>query len=169
MIAAYLKLSGDAIGEIKGAVRDRDAVKDGGIALVAVEHGIASPTDSASGLIVGRRQHLPLTVTKATDNTSPFFYQLMARNEPIRTAEIFFFGQAERPGLAPGREILQYKITLKKAWVVRVEFVGHTDAAAQESNRFPLTEKISLTYDSIHWEWMSPKASTEDMFGSVKP
>lgn len=169
MISAYLKLVADAAGEIKGPVRDRDNNKNGSIALLTIDHGIVSPRDVATGMASGKRQHLPITFTKETDNTSPFFYQFVARNELIKTVEIFFFGFESQSGLTAGREAVQYKITLRKAFVSKVEFTGHTDAAAQESNRFPLTEKISLVYDSILWEWLSPKAMAEDIFNSVNP
>ncbi len=118
-------------------------------------------------MATGKRQHLPITFTKETDNTSPFFYRFFVRNELIKTAEIFFFGFGSQPGLTADREAIQYKITLRKAFVSKVEFVGHTDAAAQVSNRFPLREKISLVYDSIHWEWISPNATEEDFFSSA--
>ena len=164
MLSAYLKLVGETSGEIRGPVRDRDVAKEGSILLLAVEHGIVSPRDSATGQATGKRQHLPITLTKETDNTSPFFYRFIVRNEPIKTAEIIFFGSGSQSGLSAGREAIQYKITLTKAFVSKVEFIGHTDAAAQASNRFPLTEKISLVYESIHWEWISPKATEDDFF-----
>jgi type VI secretion system secreted protein Hcp len=169
MISAYLKLVADAAGEIKGPVLDRDNNKNGSIALIAIDHGIVSPRDVATGMVSGKRQHLPITFTKETDNTSPFFYQFIARNELIKTAEFFFFGFGSQFGLSAGRETIQYKITLRKAWISKVELTGNTDSAAQESNRFPLTEKISIVYDSIHWEWTSPKVMAEDTFSSGKP
>jgi len=167
MISAYLKLVGDATGEIKGPVRDRDNDINGSIALIAVDHGIISPRDAASGMASGKRQHLPITLTKATDNTSPFFYQLIARNETLTKVEIFFFGLGTQGGLSSGRETNLYKITLKKASVSKIEFAGHTDAAAKEGDRFPLTERVSFVYDSILWEWKeTPKADTQDIFNS---
>lgn len=164
MTAAYLKLSAETLKDIKGPVRDRDSNKDGSIALIAVDHGVVSPRDAATGQATGRRQHLPITVTKATDQTSPFFWHLVARNEPITTAAFFFFGS--QPGLS-GRETLLYRLTITRAFVSKVEFVGRTDpAATEENNRFVSVEKISLVYDSIKWDWFSPQASAEDVFNS---
>jgi type VI secretion system secreted protein Hcp len=168
MISAYLKLEGEKAGKIKGPVRDRDEHKNESIALTAFDHAIVSPRDAASGLATGRRQHLPITFTKETDNTSPFFYQFIARNELIKTVEIFFYGLPNQSGLGAGRETMLYKISLRKAWVSKVELSGRTDETAQASARFPLTDKISLVYDVITWEWTSPKADAEDMFSSVQ-
>jgi type VI secretion system secreted protein Hcp len=168
MISAYLKLEGEKAGKIKGPVRDRDDIKDGSIALLGVEHGITSARDPATGMAIGRRQHLPITVTKEVDHTSPFFYQFIAHNELIKNVEICFFGSSSQPGLSMGRESMQYKITLRKAWVSKVEFAGQPDAAAPENNRFKLTERISLVYDLIYWEWASPKIAAEDNFSSAQ-
>lgn len=167
MISAYLKLVSEAAGAIKGPVRDnRDENKNGSIALIALDHGIVSPRDAASGMATGKRQHLPITFTKETDSTSPFFYQFIARNDLMKTVEICFYGLPSQSGLGAGRETMLYRISLRKAAVSKIEFAGHTDATAPESARFPLTENISLVYDSIQWEWTSPKAASEDSFKS---
>ena len=167
MISTYLKLEGEKTGKVTGPVRDRDDIKEGSIALLGVEHGIVSPRDAATGMASGKRQHLPITVTKEPDQTSPLFYQFIAHNELIKTVDIFFFGRSGQPGLSMGRETMQYKITLTKAWVSRVEFSGQLDSAAPENNRFKLTERISLVYDLILWEWTSPARSTKDNFSSA--
>jgi hypothetical protein len=31
-----------------------------------------------------------------------------------------------------------------------------------------MTERISLVYESILWEWLNPKATAEDIFHSAK-
>ena len=126
--------------------------------------GQAGRTQAIHGC--ARRQHQPVTFTKEIDNTTPLFNDFIAHNELLKTVEIYFFGFGIQSGLNAGREALQYKITLRKAFVSKVEFVGRVDIAAQEGNRFPLTEKISLVYESIHWEWMSPKAAADDVFSS---
>lgn len=164
MISAYLKLVGDNAGEIKGPVRDRDPNKNNSIALLTLDHNIVSPRDAGTGLPRGKRQHLPITFTKETDNTSPLFYGFITRNELIKTADIFFFGVGSPTGFSASRETLLYRISLKKAWVAEIRFVGITDETAEENARFALTEKISLVYDSIVWEWTSPKMAAEDTF-----
>jgi type VI secretion system secreted protein Hcp len=169
MISAYLKLVGEKSGAIKGPVRDRgDDKKDGSIALLALEHGIVSARDPASGLATGKRQHRPITFTKAVDVTSPLFYQIVTTNELLPTVDFFFYGEAGASGLTAGRETMLYKISLKKASVSKVEFAGHTDATAQQNARFALTEAISMVYDSIQWEWTNPDVMASDMFNSGK-
>ena len=115
MIAAYLKLSGEKVKDIKGPVRDHDKDKNGSIALIAVEHSLVSPRDAATGLATGKRQHHPITITKETDGTSPIFYGLIARNEEITQVELFFFGTAKQGGLLAGREEKLYTVTLTES------------------------------------------------------
>lgn len=166
MTVAYLKLAGEKVKYIQGSVRDRDDDKNGSIALVAVVHSLVSPRDAATGLASGKRQHHPITVTKETDATTPIFYGLLARNEEITKAEFFFFGAADQGGFLAGREELLYKITLKKAFVSRMDFVGYADEEAKGGGRLPLRDRISFVYDSIQWEWMNPSRVEEDIFSS---
>ena len=164
MTAAYLKCSTEPPGQVKGPVRDRDDFKNGSIALIALEHSLISPRHASTGVPAGARQHLPFAFTKETDQTSPFFYQCLARNELIRTVEIVCFGFYPSPGLGAGRETALYKITLTKAFVHKVEFVSRTEATAEADRRFPLTERISLVYELIQWEWLPSRTVAEDTF-----
>lgn len=166
MIGAYLRLDAEKAGELKGPVRDRDRIKEGSIALLTVEHGIVSPRDVATGMARGKRQHQPISFTKESDGTSPLFAQFIGNNELLKTVDFFFFGPEGQSPLNAGREVLLYRISLKKAFVSRLELVGRTDEAARDANRFPLTERISLVYDQIRWEWTTPKAAFEDVFNS---
>src|SRR4051812_42969688 len=167
MMSVYLKVDAAKAGKVKGPVQDRsDKDKDGCIALLAVDHGIASPRDAATGLASGKRQHRPITVTKETDFTSPLFYQFVGTNELLKTVNIFFYGPPSQSGIGAGKETMLYTITLKNAAVAKVEFAGHSDPAAQQSARFPLTEMISLSYESIQWEWKNPAVTAADAFNS---
>lgn len=167
MISAFLKIESTKSGKLKGPVQDRDENKNGSIALLALEHGINAPRDPASGQAAGRRQHQPISFLKETDFTSPYFYQFITTNELLKTAQIFFYGSASQPGFNAGKEALLYKITLNNASVSKVEFTGHNDVAAQPNARFALTEKVSMVYESIEWEWKIPNTSAADIYGKA--
>lgn len=166
MIAAYLKMSGDAVKNFIWPVQDRDPLKNGSIALLAVEHSVTSPRDAASGMATGKRQHHPIAVIKAIDSTSPALTGLLVRNQEIATAEFLFFGSDERMSLGLGRESLLYKIVLKKAFLSGIEVTGRVDEQAKDGNRFALTERIAFVYDAIEWVWLSPDVRSEDIFSS---
>lgn len=161
-MSAYLRV----IMDPKQAVRFRDSGKDGTIELVAVEHAVISPRDSASGMATGKRQHLPIAVTKVPDQNSPFFYESLARNREIPELDLLFFGSDDRGGLLAGRETNLYTISMTKAFVSRIDFTGREDREAKADMRFPLTERIAFVYDSIRWEWLPSKTAAEDNFNS---
>ena len=48
----------------------------------------------------------------------------------------------------------------------RIDFAGHADEKAKDSDRLPLRERISFVYDSIQWEWTIPSAVEEDIYSS---
>ncbi|MET0500343.1 MAG: type VI secretion system tube protein TssD [Candidatus Binatia bacterium] len=162
MISAYLRV----IMDPKLSVRDRDSGKDGNIELLAVEHALISPRDSASGMATGKRQHLPITITKVPDQTSPFFYESLARNREIPQVDLLFFGSNDRGGFLAGREATIYTISITKAFVSRIDFTGREDREAKDDIRFPLSERIAFVYDSIRWEWVPSKSVAEDNFNS---
>ena len=155
MIAAYLRVKGEKTGDVRGPVSDRDRVKNGAIALLGVEHGIASPRDAASGLATGRRQHYPIIVTKAVDRTSPLFYGFLTENESLTSVELHFFGSEEGGSLMGARETELYTITLTKAFVSRIDVGGRADDQADPAARLPMIERIAVVYDSIEWKWIN--------------
>jgi len=155
VIAAYLRVKGEKTGDVRGPVSDRDRVKNGSIALLGVEHGIASPRDSATGLATGKRQHYPIVITKEVDRTSPLFYGFLVENEALTIFELHFFGSDEGGGFMSGRETELYTITLTKAFVSRIDVGGRADDQADPAARLPMIERIAVVYDSIEWKWIN--------------
>lgn len=161
-MSAYLRVTMDP----KQSIRDRESGKEGSIELLAVEHALVSPRDSASGMAAGKRQHLPIAITKVPDQTSPFFYESLAKNREIPQLDVLFFGIDDRGGLLAGREAKLYTISMTKAFVSRIDFTGREDKEAKNDMRFPLQERIAFVYDSIRWEWVPSKSVAEDNFNS---
>jgi type VI secretion system secreted protein Hcp len=162
VIGAYLRLKGEKAGDVKGPVIDRNEKKNGTIALLGIEHGVASVRDSATGLAAGKRQHHPIIVTKETDRTSPILYRMLTTNELITDFTLLFYGVEESMGLLGGRETLLYTIALKKAFVSRIDLSGSVDKQAEAADRLPLTERVSFVYETIVWEWASGGIIAED-------
>jgi type VI secretion system secreted protein Hcp len=166
VIAAYLRVKGEKTGDVRGPVSDRDRVKNGTIALLGVEHGIASPRDSASGLATGKRQHYPIIVTKEIDQTSPLFYRFITTNEVITKLELHFFGGDDTGGFMGGREAEIYTITASNAFVSRIDTGGRVDDQAEGDARLPLTERIAIVYDSIEWKWVNGGIAAQDAWSA---
>src|SRR4051812_6554708 len=115
---AYLKLTGQVAGEIKGSVTQKG--REGKIMVIAVSHSIISPRDPASGMPTGKRQHKPFVITKELDKSSPFLYQALCNNENITAWELqFWTPQLSGKG---GPEKQHYTVKLTNANIAAIDF-----------------------------------------------
>src|ERR1044071_9914900 len=78
---AYLRLTGQKQGDIKGSVIQK--TREDSIMVIAVSHEIISPRDPASGLPTGKRMHKPMVITKELDKSTPLLYNVLVNNENI--------------------------------------------------------------------------------------
>jgi type VI secretion system secreted protein Hcp len=135
---AYLKMTGDKSGKIKGSVAQKG--REGSIELVSMSHEITSPRDAASGQATGRRQHKPFTIRKEIDKSSPVLNSMLTNNETIKAWEL----EVYLPD-AKGAQALAYTIKLTNANIASIRLI--TDADGN------LLEEISFTYQKIEWTW----------------
>ncbi len=119
---AYLKLTGESTGEVKGSVTQ--AGREDSIMVIAVEHEVISPRDVASGLPTGKRQHKPLIITKEVDKSSPLLYTILVNNENITDWELRFWQPSPS-----GQEVQHYTIQLTNAAIAGIE-LEHSGIAA---------------------------------------
>jgi type VI secretion system secreted protein Hcp len=145
---AYLTLTGKTQGAIKGNVTAKD--REGAIALLSVDYEISSPFDPTTGLATGKRQHKPIVVTKAVDETSPSLLKALVTNEVLTTVKIDFW----RP--APETAASYFSITLTNAIVSDVTLKSSADEAKSE------TEQLQFVYQSIVWTWTPTGTSAQD-------
>jgi type VI secretion system secreted protein Hcp len=145
---AYLTLTGKAQGAIKGNVTAKG--REGAIALLSVEYELSSPFDATTGLATGKRQHKPIVVTKAVDETSPSLLKALVTNEVLTTVKIDFW----RP--APETAAPYFSITLTNAIVSDVTLKSSADEAKSE------TEQLQFVYQSIVWTWTPTGTSAQD-------
>jgi type VI secretion system secreted protein Hcp len=151
---AYLKLTGETQGEIRGSTEL--AGREGAITVIAFEHEVVSPHDVATGLLTGRHQHRVLTVTKEIDRSSPQLMQILVRNETITGWELRFW----QPSMS-GKEEQFYTIRLEDASITGIK---------QEmlNNKYPENmpqkerEHISFCYRKITWTSEEARISTQD-------
>ncbi len=61
-----------------------------GIAVLTVSENIVSPRDPQTGLASGKRQHLPLKITKEVGAGSPQLQQALAKNEVLKEVVLQF-------------------------------------------------------------------------------
>ena len=147
---AYLTLSGDKTGEVRGSVTQKG--REGKIMVIAAHHEVLTPRDPASGLATGRRQHLPLVITKQIDRASPLLHQMQSDNETIATWELDFWAPQLRAAAGAGTEALVYTITLAEASIASITTVmpNNKDPALMKLETY---EEVGFTYQQITWTW----------------
>src|SRR4029453_16747997 len=102
---AYLNLTGQKQGDIKGSVTQKG--REGKIMVIAVNHEIVSPRDPASGLPTGKRMHKPFVITKELDKASPLLQNALVNNETISEWMLQFWQPS-----ATGAEKQHYTVKL---------------------------------------------------------
>lgn len=112
-------------------------------------HSITSPRDLASGQASGKRQHGPLTVTKAWGAATPQFFQALVTNEVLKSVLIEHY-QTSPEGL----EEIRGTIKLVNATVSNISRSSGTDAG--------IVEAISFTYQRIELEDVPGKTMAVD-------
>jgi type VI secretion system secreted protein Hcp len=153
-LSAYLRLTGETQGEIKGSVTQRG--REDSIEVIGSSHLMSAPRDPASGLPRGKRQHNPFVIIKNVDKSSPLIYQLLTQNENITEWKIDYW----RPS-SSGKEEQFYSVELVNASVAKIEF-------EQLNNKYPENmphaerESIHFCYQKIIWTWVDGGITAED-------
>jgi type VI secretion system secreted protein Hcp len=158
---AYLKLTGAKQGIIKGSVVQKG--REGKIMVIAVNHEVISPRDSASGMAAGKRQHKPLTITKVLDKSSPLLYKSLVTNENLTEFILEFWSQKQKStgGAVTGTEKQHYTIKLTNATICGIKFIMLNNKNP-ELSIFEEYEEVSFTYQKIEWIWVDGGITTID-------
>ncbi len=155
---AYLYLEGEQTGKIEGSVTQKG--REGSIMVIAFDHLITSPRDAASGMPTGKRQHMPIRITKEIDKSTPLLLRAFTDNDRLH-GEIRFW-QPTPSGL----EEQYYTIRFAGAYITTI----HQEML---NNKYPENmqhkerEEISIAYTTIEkvfndggisaearWEWV---------------
>ncbi len=156
-IPGYMTIKAENQGIIEGDCDLED--RDGFIVVLAADHSVKLPTDQR-GLPNGRRIHMPITIVKEVDRTSPMLYQALSDGELLTEVGIHWYRMD-----GAGMEELYYKQTLKNAQITAINF--DMDSRPNLSNSgLGHMEKISLIYDSITWTHEIDGIEYEDNFGA---
>ncbi|MEN8116247.1 MAG: Hcp family type VI secretion system effector [Bacteroidota bacterium] len=151
---AYMRLTGETQGEIRGSVTQRG--RSGSMMVIAFDHEVVSPRDAASGLPTGKRQHKPFTITKEIDTASPLLMKAFVHNENLTKMELTFW-QPSRSG----REVRYFVVTLINASIagIRQEMLNNK---YPENMQHKEREHISFCYQKIEWSHVRSGTTSED-------
>jgi type VI secretion system secreted protein Hcp len=142
---AYLYLEGETQGHIKGSVTQLG--REGLIMVIAYSHIISSPRDTKSCQPSGRLNHLPLSITKEVDKSTPLLLQAFANNERMMQFRLEFWQPS-----STGAEEQHYTVELRDAYIAGI----HQEML---NNKYPenMTHKerehISFSYGQLTRTW----------------
>jgi len=151
---AYLKLTGETQGEIKGAVTQ--AGREDSIEVIAFDHEVVSPRDAASGLPTGKRQHKAFTITKELDKSTPLLANVLYNNENIPSWELRYWQPS-----SSGREVQHFTVQLVNASIAEIRY-EQLNNKYPENMRMAEREHVSFVYQKITWTWMDGGLTAED-------
>jgi len=156
-LPGYMTIVAENQGSIEGEC-DLDG-REGALVVQAIQHSVKLPTDQR-GLPNGRRVHMPITILKELDRTSPMLYQALSESELLTEVVIDWYRID-----SAGMEELYYRQSLKNAQITAIEFIveNETDLA---NSKIGHMEKVSLIYDSISWSHEADGIEFEDNFGA---
>lgn len=151
---AYLRMEGEAQGEIKGSATGPG--REDSIMVISVNHELVVPRDPTSGQPTGKRQHKPFLITKEVDKSSPLIYKMFVDNENIVNWELQFWQPS-----ATGQEVQHYTVQLVDAKVTDIHF-EMLNNKYPENMQHKEREHVSFRYKKIRWEWVDGGITSED-------
>ena len=157
---AYLQLTGQKQGDIKGSVTQKG--REGKIMVIAVNHDIVSPRDAATGLPTGKRQHKPFVITKELDKSTPLLFNALVNNENITSWELQFFTTHIQAGSgAAGMEVNHYTVRLTNANISDIKSIMLNNKNP-DLMKFTEYEEVAFTYQKIEWTWVNGNIVASD-------
>ncbi len=124
-------------GHVRGSSTKREGGLDysKGVMCHSFSQSLASPVDSSSGSVTGKRTHRPITVTKDVDAASPILFQALCTNEGFTKVRFHFTSDPDGQP-CPGRTI-----ELSVGRILSIRPVTHPTGKKGE--------QVTLTYEGL--------------------
>jgi type VI secretion system secreted protein Hcp len=130
--------------------------------VLAFNHEIVSPRDSASGLATGKRQHMPFRCVIPHGSNTPLLFKALSNNEIIPKVEIQFW----RPTTIGG-EVLYMKYELENVSVSSVRpWMPNVKEAAVAN--FGSQVEVSFVYQKITWTFTNGGVTHTDSWNQIQ-
>ncbi|MEP7104401.1 MAG: type VI secretion system tube protein TssD [Chloroflexota bacterium] len=148
----FMSAKGQKTGDFLGDSNQKGHQAD--TTVLAYSYEIVSPRDAASGQATGKRQHKPISITKALGSNSPQYLNALATNETINTVVINFF-KADKGGSL----VNYYRVTLTDASLADIS--QHSISGGEVSEDYSFTFRKIQQDDLIAkktWvdDWAAP-------------
>jgi len=157
---SYMKVVGTTQGEIQGSCQIQGHQNT--ILVQGVDHQIEIPRSPQTGLPTGKRVHLPMTITKEIDKSSPKLYQALCSGEKLSSVELDYYRVS-----AQGKEEKYYTVKLEDAIVVGMR--GWVpNCLLPVDTHYGHMEDVSFTYSKIIETWQPDGIEAEDSWLAPK-
>ncbi len=155
-----MQVEGETQGKIEGSCKIKG--REGQIAIQSLRHKIEIPRSPQTGLPTGKRVHLPMTVTKEVDKSSPKLYQALGSGEGMKSVILDFYRINPK-----GQEEKYYTTKLENAIVVGIS-AWIPNCMDSEYSQFGHMEDVSFSYEKITETWLKDGIETQDSWLAPK-
>ena len=145
-------IQGDPLVQSVGGLEVEDSIE-----AMAFYHEVATATESTTSSTArtsGRSSHGPISFVKRIDRSTPILLDAWANNRRI-DGVIKFFRNNSDSGIVEKH----YEITITNGRITsdRTEMMNNN---FQEGAAVPVLERVSITYETIEWEFNGPSGTT---------
>ena len=155
-----MQVEGEKQGKIEGSSQIKD--REGQILIQAVTHTIEIPRSPQTGLPTGKRVHMPMTVTKEVDKSSPKLYQALCSGEGMKSITLDFYRISPE-----GQEEKYYTTKLENAIVVGMR-AWIPNCLDPSFAQFGHMEDVSFSYEKITETWVKDGIEAQDSWLAPK-
>ena len=138
-----VRMKGSQQGELTGELTTKG--REGQHEVLAYNHEIVVPRDSASGLPSGKRQHQPFRLVKLINKASPLLVNAIARNETFDLVEITLWA-TDPTGSGIESKLLTYSLSNARLVDLRPWMPNKSD---RDAAGYKPAEEIAFVYESI--------------------
>lgn len=150
----FLKADGK---DIKGESTQTSMARADSIECIHYEQEAATPFETSTGQVSGRRQYKPLMIRKRIDASSPLLWLAMTTNQKIEGKFKFY-----RPNPAGDGTTEQfYTVEISAGYISSIRQVVRDTLAPGESNEPPL-EEVCFVFHDIIWTYTKTGAQHND-------
>jgi type VI secretion system secreted protein Hcp len=156
----HMTVTGKNQGKIEGSCDIQG--REGTIIVYSLDHTVEIPRDTHTGLPTGKRIHLPMTVEKEIDKSTPKLMQALASGEQLSEVVLDFWRISPK-----GAEEKYYTVKLEDAIIVSLESF-FPETFLEDNETYKHMEKASFTYGKIIWTWQPDGIEAEDSWKAPK-
>jgi type VI secretion system secreted protein Hcp len=142
----HLKLQIDG-NDIEGESTIASMDREGTIECGSFVDGVTTPREEATGMLTGKRQYSPVTITKRIDKSTPLLWKALCQNEPVTMANFRFFRPS--PG-GSGAEEHFLTVDLENGYISAIKRLSE-DAITSDLGESapPMMESVSFHFQDI--------------------